>query len=118
MTILIASTPGPQGPPGLNWRGAWSSTATYAQGDGVTYNGTAYIALSASQNVVPGTAPLQWSVLTQLTFPNFASFAALQIPATSMMVFVAADETKGGGPILYFYDATGKRYWVAAVLDQ
>lgn len=64
MTIVVG-IPGVQGPPGLNWRQAWSSTATYAQGDGVSYNGAAYIALSASQNVIPGTAPLQWSVLVQ-----------------------------------------------------
>lgn len=117
MTVLVVSTPGPQGPPGLNWRGAWSSTATYAQGDGVSYSGASYIALSASVNAPPGSAPLQWSLLTQVAFPNYATFAALSIPATSINVFVQADETKGGGPSLYFFDATGHRYWVAMVLD-
>lgn len=65
MTIIKTSTPGPQGPPGLNWRGAWSSTATYAQGDGSSNGGAAWVALSPSVNVVPGTAPLQWSLLAQ-----------------------------------------------------
>ncbi|MGF6963035.1 YD repeat-containing protein [Paraburkholderia sp. WC7.3g] len=65
MAIVQVSTPGPQGPSGLNWRQAWSATATYAQGDGVSYNGASYTALSASVNVVPGTAPMQWSLLVQ-----------------------------------------------------
>lgn len=63
--IVKTSTPGPDGPPGLNWRGAWSSTATYEQGDGASSGGAAWVALSPNQNVVPGTAPLQWSLLVQ-----------------------------------------------------
>jgi len=115
--IVKTSTPGPDGPPGLSWQGAWSSTATYTQGQGVSYNGAAWIALSSSVNVPPGGAPLQWSLLVQVAFPNYATFAALQIPAVSMNVFVQADETKGGGPSLYFFDASGNRYWVAMVQD-
>jgi uncharacterized membrane protein len=65
MTIIKTSTPGPQGPPGLNPRGAWSSDATYVQGDGVSYGGAGYVALSSSINVIPGTAPLQWMLLVQ-----------------------------------------------------
>jgi chitodextrinase len=116
MTIVVG-IPGIQGPPGLNWRNAWSSTATYAQGDGVSYNGASWIALSASVNVPPGNAPLQWSPLIQVAFPNYATFAALQIPTASLLVFVTADETKGGTPTLYFFDASGNRYWMAMVLD-
>ncbi|RKR46333.1 hypothetical protein [Paraburkholderia sp. BL17N1] len=56
-------------------------------------------------------------------FPYFGTFAAL---ATAIAggkitfpreVFVVADETKGGGPIKYFFDASGNRYWSAMVLD-
>jgi len=116
MTIVVG-IPGPQGAPGLSWQGAWSSTVTYTQGEGVSYNGAAWIALSSSVNVPPGGAPLQWSLLVQASFPNYADFAALQIPTASILVFVLADETKGGVPSLYFFDASGNRYWMAMVLD-
>jgi hypothetical protein len=64
MTIVVG-IPGPQGAPGLSWQNEWSSIVTYTQGEGVSYDGAAYIALSPSLNVVPGTAPLQWSLLVQ-----------------------------------------------------
>lgn len=65
MTIIKVSTPGPQGPPGLSWQGPWVSTAVYMQGQGVSFGGAAWLALSSSQNVVPGTAPLQWSLIVE-----------------------------------------------------
>ncbi|MGI4812006.1 MAG: hypothetical protein ACRYG5_06670 [Janthinobacterium lividum] len=116
MTTVIG-IPGPQGKPGLNWRETWDPTATYEPGDGVTYNGAAWYCLSQSKNNIPGASPLQWTVVLQVSFPNYATFAALQVPPVSISVFVQADETKGGSPTLYFFDALGNRYWVAMVLD-
>ncbi|HEX7906881.1 MAG TPA: hypothetical protein VF534_02145 [Paraburkholderia sp.] len=116
MTIIKTSTPGPQGPPGLSWQNAWSSSVTYTQGQGVTYNGAAYVALSSSVNVVPGTAPLQWSLLASASIvqqvPTFASLP--QSPAG--LFLVVADETKGGNPSIYFFNAS-HRYWIAMVQD-
>jgi YD repeat-containing protein len=63
MTIVVG-IPGVQGPPGtgINVRGAWSSTATYAINDCVTYNGSSYTALTASVGAEPDITPLQWSL--------------------------------------------------------
>jgi hypothetical protein len=55
--------------------------------------------------------------------PYFATFAALSAAVTAgsitypRLVLVVADETKGSAPTLYFYDASGNRYWTAMVLD-
>ena len=57
---------GPQGatgPRGLAWKGAWSSTATYAKDDSVQYNGSSYVANgAASAGLVPGAAAV-WDLL-------------------------------------------------------
>jgi len=42
---------------------SWSSTQSYVVGDRVIYNANAYIASSASTNVVPGTDSSKWSLL-------------------------------------------------------
>ncbi|WAJ27139.1 hypothetical protein [Antarcticirhabdus aurantiaca] len=54
---------GPNGPIGINWRGAWANVATYAARDGVHYMGSAWIALAASTGVLPGTDASRWSIL-------------------------------------------------------
>lgn len=69
--------PGPQGPSGLNWRLAWSATTTYAIGDGVSYEGASYIALSVSINVIPGTAPDQWDMFAESGSLSDAAQAAI-----------------------------------------
>lgn len=64
MTVILASTPGLQGPPGkgINLRGTWSSTVAYAINDCVTYNGSAYTALTASVGAQPDITPMQWNL--------------------------------------------------------
>ena len=47
---------------GVNWRGSWSSTPTYARNDAVKYGGSSYIALKASHNVRPTTTST-WAML-------------------------------------------------------
>jgi hypothetical protein len=63
---VIQGPVGPQGPSGaLNIRGQWSSTTTYAIGDGVTYNTVLYASLIAS-NVgnTPSSSPTQWQAIS------------------------------------------------------
>jgi hypothetical protein len=60
---LYAMTPaGPQGPPGLNWRGTFNDSATYAAGDAVAYEGSSYLAT----NTINGTEPFPASPFWQL----------------------------------------------------
>ena len=58
--------PGPEGPPGpagtLNWRGQWDSSTEYEPDDGVSDEGSSWVALEANQNVKPGTEPTVWSL--------------------------------------------------------
>jgi len=51
----------------LNWRGTWSSSIAYAKNDGVTYNGSSYIALAAvgPTSTTPDADPTHWGVLAQ-----------------------------------------------------
>jgi hypothetical protein len=65
MTIVVG-IPGVQGPPGISWQGQWSSTASYAASEGVSYEGSSYIALTPSLNVAPGTSPSQWGLLASV----------------------------------------------------
>jgi hypothetical protein len=46
----------------LFWRGVWSSLVTYNPNDAVAYNGSAYIALAGSLNVLP-TVTTSWGVM-------------------------------------------------------
>jgi hypothetical protein len=43
--VNIYGPGGPPGPPGVTWRGAWSSSSSYVVNDAVTYNGSSYRAL-------------------------------------------------------------------------
>lgn len=59
----------PRGVDGSNsfaWRGAWSSSTTYAANDVVYYNGSTYIAVAGNTNVTP-TAGATWNILLQGT---------------------------------------------------
>jgi collagen type VII alpha len=57
---------GPQGavgPVGLSFRGPYSSTTNYGLGDGVSYNGTGYVSLGASNiGHTPDQSPSQWGL--------------------------------------------------------
>lgn len=46
---------------GLLWRGAWSALTAYSAGDGVSRNGSSYVAISANTNSAPPSA--NWDVL-------------------------------------------------------
>jgi hypothetical protein len=51
----------------MTWRGAWSASNAYAKNDGVSYNGSSYIALSAvgPTSTTPNLDPTHWGVLAQ-----------------------------------------------------
>jgi hypothetical protein len=57
---------GPQGVPGpvgIAFQGAYSSTANYALADGVSYNGSGYVSLIASNHGnTPDQSPQQWAL--------------------------------------------------------
>jgi hypothetical protein len=58
-----AGATGPQGPP-VNFIGPWDGGATYNVGDSVSYLGSSYISLVASNSAnEPDTSPTQWAVL-------------------------------------------------------
>ena len=56
---------GPTGPAGLNWKNAWSSTTSYALNDGVSFNGSSYIAIQANTDLEPDLNPIAWSLFAQ-----------------------------------------------------
>ncbi len=55
---------GPTGPRGLTWRGAWVSTTAYATDDGVSHDGSGWIALRANTGVTP-VEGADWTILAQ-----------------------------------------------------
>lgn len=71
--VLFSQT-GPQGAPGINWRGTYSNSTTYGINDAVYYLGSSYICISG----VTGTAPpntTYWATLT--VGPQTGSMEAL-----------------------------------------
>ncbi|MHB1584228.1 MAG: hypothetical protein ACYCU7_01320 [Acidimicrobiales bacterium] len=57
-----AGPAGPSGPP-VTFEGTWSSTAAYAVGDAVAYQGSSYVALGASTGAQPSSNPAEWALL-------------------------------------------------------
>jgi hypothetical protein len=65
---------GPAGPPGLNWRGPWNFTASYATNDAVSYGTGDWIALYPNTNIIPTIGSVYWSlILNGTTGPSGAS---------------------------------------------
>ncbi|MDR3798005.1 MAG: hypothetical protein P4K93_07620 [Terracidiphilus sp.] len=56
------------GPPGVNWKGTWSSGATYNLNDGVTYNGSSYLSTLSLNTGTPGESG--WTVIAQAGAPG------------------------------------------------
>ena len=54
---------------GFNWLGDWSSLTTYAAGDAVHSNGTAYIAIAASTNQTPPNGAY-WQIVAEANYPT------------------------------------------------
>ena len=60
---LTTPVPGPPGPKGIEWRGAWDGTAEYRKDDAVSYRGGSYIALKPSTGESPSNTEF-WGVLS------------------------------------------------------
>ena len=56
---------GAQGAIGINFRGSWSSAASYSSNDAVSFGGSTYLAAMPNSNAPPDTTPQAWSVLAQ-----------------------------------------------------
>ena len=57
---------GPQGPVGLSFAGTYSSTATYAIGDGVQFGGSGYVSrLTGNRGNTPDQSPAAWTLFAQ-----------------------------------------------------
>src|SRR5215472_9980362 len=55
----------------MQWRGEWTTPAAYAKNDGVSYQGSSYIALNnTTNNVPPPQDPTNWGVLAQAGAPG------------------------------------------------
>jgi hypothetical protein len=61
----LKGQPGEAGAAGMVWQGVWSSGATYAVRDAVSFNGSTYLALVAHSGVTPGTNPATWGLVAQ-----------------------------------------------------
>ena len=56
--------PGPIGPAGLVWRGAWLTGTTYAKDDAAGYSGASYFCISpTSGSTTPDLDPTKWALL-------------------------------------------------------
>jgi hypothetical protein len=55
---------GPAGVSGLTWCGVWDIVIVYVALDGVAYNGSSYIAVSASTGEAPGSGAA-WMLLAR-----------------------------------------------------
>jgi hypothetical protein len=62
MVWAVLAAQGATGAQGIVYRQTWSSSTVYSIGDGITYNGTRYIALASNQNISPGTDQMVWAV--------------------------------------------------------
>lgn len=64
---IPAGPPGPIGPAGLEWQGAWSPGVTYALNDAVGYNGASYFNILGitgnAANTNPVTDTTHWALL-------------------------------------------------------
>jgi hypothetical protein len=83
---------GPIGPPGMVWKGAWSSSTTYAVNDAVSNGGSSYICIVANTNQAPPNVSY-WDILAQntgvtsvaATVPSFLSIAGSPITSSGTL---------------------------------
>ncbi len=61
---------------GFTWQGAWSNATTYAVNDVVSFNGSSYVSITASNLAhQPDTSPANWNLMAQAG-ANFTGAAA------------------------------------------
>ena len=59
-----AGPAGAQGPP-ISFLGGWLTSRTYAVGDGISYGGSSYVALTQNSGRQPDVSPTFWAILAQ-----------------------------------------------------
>jgi prepilin-type N-terminal cleavage/methylation domain-containing protein len=72
----------------MNWRGAWSGTASYLPNDVVTYGGTTYLCIAGNLNQ-PTSNTAYWNIVPRadtLTFTTLAAQPSARYAATSEAV--------------------------------
>ncbi len=70
-----------KGAKGLNWLGAWSSSAAYVVDDAVQYSGNSWVCVAANSSSAPTSSNANWSLLAQSitwrgTYSPSATYAA------------------------------------------
>ena len=94
---------GPQGPSVANYTGNYSSTTNYALNDAVSYNGSTYISLIASNaGNAPASSPQQWAVLAAQGPAGPAGATGAQGPAGPAGAAGATGATGPQGPPVSF----------------
>jgi len=76
---------GPVGPAGLNWQGAWDTSAVYALDDAVGYAGASWFCINPTgPNVLsPNLDPLNWALLASQGSPGPQGAQGIQGPSGS-----------------------------------
>jgi hypothetical protein len=82
------------------WRGTWSSATGYSKSDGVSYNGSSYIALNAvgPSATPPPSDPTNWGLLAQAGSPGAVGPAGPQGPPGTTGATGATGATGPTGP--------------------
>ncbi len=88
---------GLQGPP-VSFRGEWLASSTYAVGDAVFFNGSAYIATATVNGDAPGVSPA-WSLLVQQGSAGAAGSQGIQGPTGLAGANGAVGPQGAAGPV-------------------
>ena len=103
----VSGSTGPAGPAGLNWRGAYSGSTTYAANDACQYSGSSFVATAGTTGVSPGspgspTSP--WSLLAEVG-------TAVSIDSTSSHILALGTQAAGANGLAadsgHVHPATG-----------
>jgi hypothetical protein len=117
-----AGPQGPAGPVGITFQGTYTSTANYALADGVTYNGSGYVSLVASNHGnTPDQSPGQWALFAAAgaAGPTGASGPVGPVgPAGATGAIGAAGPTGAAGPAGPQGPAGGELYGPLRVYDE
>lgn len=109
--VLVAGQLGPQGPPGLTWRGAYAAGTTYAEDDVVSAGGSAWVSLQAANTGHdPASSPTWWELLASKGDQGETGAAGTDGYSVLSGNGVPADETGSNGD-WYIDRGTANLYW-------
>lgn len=100
---------------GLNFRGAWTSLATYLVNDLVTFDNTLYIALGSSTNEEPDLFPAAWDVVISPSFSDTDFYNYVQSSPSS--TWVITHNLNVPGPSVVVQDSTNTQILVETHFD-